>query len=198
MQKLVLMKKRIKLFLFLSICANVLAFGQNDSTKVIIQNHTNLAVPGIMQLRLSGFVLNKKLDSIENVEFTLPKLLIGPEVIVVFFRKDTSGPIMRAWSHPINFNGSGTIIYSLEVGEQGKASQWPAVTWKATKNVLDVYMNDIVTGSTQLTRGIEPNKKHKFVWKRGSSVICDTIMSLPFDVKRTCTCDEQKKLVRVD
>ena len=190
-------QKTIFFLLGFCICSKLI-YCQENNTKIIIDGKGKITYPGTLEIRFKDFFIRESIDSNCKVAFIIPRLIKGEDGFSVLYRKDYSEMISTAWaSGNINFNGSGFVLYDLKEGQLGFARQWPAVTWKSTKNVLDLYMNGEAKGSTDLTRGIEPEKNHRFVWKFNSEIICDTTLSLPYNVKRTCTCDEEKKKVSI-
>jgi hypothetical protein len=101
-------------------------------------------------------------------------------------------PILDA---TVPLNGSGRVELDFSSGDkEGQPDvlvrQWPLVTWNAAGGTLDVVVNGEVGGSTSLTRGVRPNEEHNFVWRRENGrTVCAMRKKLPYDVRRTYTCN---------
>jgi hypothetical protein len=100
-----------------------------------------------------------------------------------------AGGETHAWSKTIELNGSGNLVYVLNLDGSGKMGQWPAVTWDGTGPRMDVLVNGTVVGSTRMTRGIEPDREQVFVWRQGDSKKCEKKISLPMNTKRSYVCN---------
>ena len=96
----------------------------------------------------------------------------------------------RSWQSDFVLNGSGRVNYRLVAGGRGLAMVWPAVTASAKNGPLDVYINNIGIGSTNITRGVNPQKELQIEWKKNDKVICNTKLKLAYNIKRKCICNE--------
>lgn len=92
------------------------------------------------------------------------------------------------WRGTINLGGSR----QLEVQPDAAGAtiiEWPALTLQAKTGSLDVSVNGRSEGTTATTLGVEPNKDHVIVWRRGNNTVCRHTVKLPAAVSRVFVCD---------
>jgi hypothetical protein len=117
-------------------------------------------------------------------------------VDIVLVRKKTKGATeVKRWGETVELNGSGHLEYDASLNGTGFFGQWPAVDFQGSEP-LDVLVDGEVTGTTELIRGVRPDEKHTFEWKRGSSKVCQMQATLPVNVTRIYLCDAATNKVK--
>lgn len=172
--------------LLAALLSPTVAEGQEVETRLLVQA-PNLPVGATVQVTVNGTTRGAVLGADRTASIVLPGASEGTANIRLEFR--ALGFQTRAWSNSVDLNGSGQLVYQLNADGTGTIGQWPAVTWDADSGVLDVVVNGSTRGSTSLRRGVEPNRSHQFVWKRGNTNVCEAVVALPLNARRKYVCN---------
>jgi len=101
---------------------------------------------------------------------------------------------VKTWNHSDTLNGSGYADYSWDLFGGGIFEQWPAVTFEGTVH-LDVWIDGAVMGTTEISKGVAPERQHTFEWKNGDSTVCTNKITLPPNVTRIYSCNAATKMI---
>jgi hypothetical protein len=157
-----------------------------------------------MTIKIGSFTQTLTLDGSGRAQLSIERPLEGSLFIEASAVYGSPFLVPRHWSASAELNGSGVILCKYANLGPSEATgiitieQWPAVTWKSSKDPpLEVYMDTEIQGNTTTRKGISPDVSHTFLYKRNGATICDTSISFPYNVKKTCTCDVDQRHVIV-
>jgi hypothetical protein len=105
------------------------------------------------------------------------------------------GSPSRVWTNEIRLNGSGVIDYRLNPNGTGILGQWPAVTWLASKGMLDVSVNGTVLGTTRIKTRVTPDQPQRVEWRLDGAVVCSATLTIPMNARPSYSCDPETKTV---
>lgn len=98
--------------------------------------------------------------------------------------------IVGSWGFSRNLNGSGRLYLDLN-RRSGKAigREWPAITFQAEDDTLEIVVDGNRRGHTVTTRGVQPNVRHVLRWRKAGILRCEKTVELPFDVHHVYICN---------
>lgn len=157
-----------------------------------------LRAPGVpegteIDVTLNGVIRSGVLPASRELSLDFPKLIEGLASIRIVSRRP--GLPSRVWRNEVRLNGSGVIDYRLNPNGTGALGQWPAVTWLASKGLLDVVMNGAALGTTKVRTRVPPDREQRVEWRRDGTVVCVTTVKLALNARRTYSCDPATKAV---
>ncbi|MDJ1503546.1 hypothetical protein [Xanthocytophaga agilis] len=125
--------------------------------------------------------------------------LTGSGIAEIFLFGRGSGIIAKQWPSVECIVGLDTT--SKEFINPGKKSQnfLRNLNQNGKPQALEIYLNNLeyTEGPTKQILPIKPDTDIKIKWKKDSSVVCETIINLPYNAEKICECDVLTRKVKI-